>query len=88
MSYEFVIDIETDNSNSLAILGLRNNNIGLNTEWSLRFEQWGSNGKLGATKYGAADYTMNALAGQSVDSLMVRLFTLFIWYAVVKPKCG
>ncbi|MFC5079757.1 hypothetical protein ACFPCW_18850 [Vibrio thalassae] len=68
VSYEFIVHFATDRSNSLAILGLRNNSIGLNTVWSLRFEQYSSNGKLGATKYGAADHTFTAVNGQSINS--------------------
>ncbi|PTQ20399.1 hypothetical protein [Vibrio sp. 10N.286.46.E10] len=62
VSYEFVVNFVTDPNNSLAIMG--NSASG----WSLRFEQWRNLNKLGATQYGAGDYTITALAGQSVAS--------------------
>ncbi|SNX49722.1 hypothetical protein VTH8203_03370 [Vibrio thalassae] len=62
VTYEFVVNFVTDPNNSLAIFG--NSASG----WSLRFEQWRNLNTLGATQYGAGDYTITALAGQSVAS--------------------
>ncbi|MFS1440752.1 hypothetical protein BCU50_002405 [Vibrio sp. 10N.286.46.E10] len=62
VSYEFIVHFAVDRSNSLAIFG--NSASG----WSLRLEQWSDTNKLGVTRYGAGDYTFDALSGQSVSS--------------------
>ncbi|WP_219846906.1 LamG domain-containing protein, partial [Vibrio campbellii] len=62
VSYEFIVHFAVDRNNSLAIFG--NSASG----WSLRLEQWRDTNKLGVTRYGAGDYSFNALSGQSVSS--------------------
>ena len=66
VTYEFVVHFGSDRSNSLALLGHRTG--ALNTLWSIRFEQYSSNGRLGFTGYGRGDYTFDAVSGQSINS--------------------
>ncbi|GAK85577.1 internalin putative [Vibrio ponticus] len=68
VSYEFVVHLPVDRSGKVVLIGERNNSIGLNTNWSLSFEQGGGSSSLGLTKFGTADYTFSAVAGQSVAS--------------------
>ncbi|NIY90275.1 hypothetical protein HCZ64_24120, partial [Vibrio campbellii] len=68
VSYEFVVHLPVDRSGKVVLIGERNNSIGLNTNWSLSFEQGGGSTSLGLTKFGVADYTFSAVAGQSVTS--------------------
>ncbi|PQJ37908.1 hypothetical protein BTO00_22770, partial [Vibrio campbellii] len=71
VSYEFLLDLPVDRSGKVVLLGGRDNSIGLNTIWTLSFEQGGPNvthATLGLTKFGAGDYTFTAVNGQSVDS--------------------
>ncbi|PTO95428.1 hypothetical protein CWO17_23460, partial [Vibrio sp. 10N.286.45.A3] len=66
VSYEFIVHFSQDESNKLTLLGFRNLDEGINTNWSIRFEQL--NATLGATQFGAGDYTFASVNGQSVAS--------------------
>ncbi|MFD2268065.1 ImpA family metalloprotease, partial [Vibrio thalassae] len=69
VSYEFLVDLPVDRSGKVVLLGARDNSIGLNTIWTLSFEQGGQTpATLGLTKFGAGDYIFTAVDGQSVDS--------------------
>lgn len=66
VSYEFIAHFAQDISGRLELLGYRNNAEGINTNWAIRFEQGA--GKMGATKFGTADYTFDPVNGESIAS--------------------
>ncbi|GAA5497581.1 hypothetical protein Rhal01_03777 [Rubritalea halochordaticola] len=59
-TYEFIVEAEDLGQQVVHLLD--------DGAYGYRFEQWNNSGVMGVTRYGVADYQLNAVSGQSVAS--------------------